>query len=186
MQAILRGLHARDGSPSPELLLTWPVCAQDGGGRRVLSSPGWTQPLLREGWSHCLHAPYSISPQTCQKMRGINKPHPHCPPQGGAGGGAAREPLPYMELVWVRQFPCSCWGDEGPWGPAAARGVAGSPHPRCLRTACELLIIAMAAKVTAAAGHVPGLRARLPVSGSSPFTHPYSHLTDEETEARKG
>ena len=133
MQAILRGLHARDGSPSPDLLLPRPLCAQDGGGRGVLSSPGWTQPLLREGWSHCLHAPHSISPQTCQKMRGINKPHPHCPPQGWARGGAAREPWPYMELVWVRQFPCSCWGDEGPWGPAAARGVAGSPHPRCLR-----------------------------------------------------
>ena len=33
MQAILRGLHARDGSPSPELLLPQPLCAQAGGGR---------------------------------------------------------------------------------------------------------------------------------------------------------
>lgn len=103
IEAILRGLHVRNGSPSPELLLTGPLCEQDGG--RVLSSPGWTQPLLRDGWSHCLHAPPSISPQTCQKMRGINKPHPHCPPQGGAWGGAARELSPYMELVWVGQFP---------------------------------------------------------------------------------
>lgn len=87
-------------------------------------------------------------------------------------------------LGWT--VPMLMLGRRGTLGTSSCQGCGWVPTPSLSGTACKLLIIAMAVTETTAAGHVPGLCARLPISGPSLFTHPYPHLKDEETEAQKG
>lgn len=182
MGTIVRGLHGGAGSQSPSpTLLWWPrllfvPCAQG----RVALSPGWTQPPLR-GWRHSCTPPLHLSQNVPKRPRKQTSPPHTAPPQGAA------ELEGTLAFTWswfgLGHSPSPCWGDEGPWGPAAARAVAGSSQG----PACEGLIIAIAATVgTAAAGQVPGLGEALPTSASSQPTCHHPHFTDEETEAQKG
>lgn len=68
-------------------------------------------------------------PECANRQWESTTPTHTAPVQGGdsqGGGWVEGDSCLNMELVWVGTFLIPSWGDEGPWGRAAARGVAGS------------------------------------------------------------